>query len=134
MLDLSHSDPESRRYGQLHHLPMEGKESPRFPLPPTFDLTDVRNWVTDFNPDWSETRLIQAEHDLRHFYSERKTDGNQATRNWRTTYKVPENPDADVMWHAHIILTEKYAEDCHAYLGFFLHHECFTRASCIKKN
>jgi hypothetical protein len=34
---------------------------------------------------------------------------------------VPSAP-VDDFWHLHILDTQKYAEDCHAYLGYFLHH------------
>lgn len=35
-------------------------------------------------------------------------------------------PDVDEVWHAHILHTKKYAEDCKNALGFFLHHDPFT--------
>lgn len=30
--------------------------------------------------------------------------------------------DIDIFWHQHILDTEKYARDCEAIFGFFLHH------------
>ncbi|MES2757265.1 MAG: glycine-rich domain-containing protein-like [Pseudomonadota bacterium] len=30
--------------------------------------------------------------------------------------------DVDIFWHYHILDTMKYAEDCHAVYGYFLHH------------
>lgn len=32
------------------------------------------------------------------------------------------NKEVDKFWHAHILDTMKYAEDCHAVFGYFLHH------------
>lgn len=32
------------------------------------------------------------------------------------------NSDIDLFWHQHILDTEKYAKDCEAIFGFFLHH------------
>ena len=34
---------------------------------------------------------------------------------------VPSAP-IDDFWHLHILDTQKYADDCHSYLGYFLHH------------
>lgn len=30
--------------------------------------------------------------------------------------------DVDRVWHAHILQTEQYRQDCHRYLGWFLNH------------
>jgi hypothetical protein len=41
--------------------------------------------------------------------------------------KFPNEPaaprfDVDIFWHYHILDTVKYAQDCHAVFGYFLHH------------
>ena len=35
---------------------------------------------------------------------------------------VVPSSEVDEFWHLHILDTQKYAEDCQKYLGFFLHH------------
>jgi hypothetical protein len=39
--------------------------------------------------------------------------------------KIKHEPDKDVdwYWHAHILHTKQYEEDCQSYFGYFLHHE-----------
>lgn len=35
--------------------------------------------------------------------------------------------DVDTLWHRHILNTEKYADDCQSYFGYFLHHRPHSR-------
>ncbi len=39
---------------------------------------------------------------------------------------TPPSEIIDVFWHAHILDTSKYAEDCKEVFGFFLHHFPYT--------
>jgi hypothetical protein len=41
---------------------------------------------------------------------------------WYRDESVVPSSAADEAWHAHILDTAKYAEDCDAVFGFFLHH------------
>jgi hypothetical protein len=41
---------------------------------------------------------------------------------WYPAESVVPSQAADEVWHAHILDTAKYAEDCEAVFGFFLHH------------
>ncbi len=36
--------------------------------------------------------------------------------------EIVPNRMVDLFWHQHILDTSKYAEDCHALFGYFLHH------------
>jgi hypothetical protein len=36
--------------------------------------------------------------------------------------EIVPNQVVDKFWHYHILDTQKYAEDCHALFGYFLHH------------
>lgn len=39
--------------------------------------------------------------------------------------KVVPSSSIDTVWHAHILITDVYAQDCNALFGHFLHHDPF---------
>lgn len=79
---------------------------------PGFDLTHVSARVAKEHPDWSSDRLETAVLQYREFMVLAKM-----TR----TALVP-TPDADEVWHAHILHTQAYARDCKKFVGRFVHH------------
>lgn len=57
-------------------------------------------------------------------------------------YKIATNPgvifrpptDAmDQLWHAHVLYTQKYASDCNAICGKFIHHHPDEIGGCIAR-
>lgn len=85
------------------------------PALPAFDLAAVIARVKKENSDWTPDRLKNAEQEYRQFVADAKQAPGKRKR--------PSTDDMDKVWHAHILFTKKYAEDCQAYLGRFLHHE-----------
>jgi len=47
---------------------------------------------------------------------------------------VVPSPAVDEVWHAHILHTRAYANDCQTFLGFFLHHSPSYGAEQIQKD
>jgi hypothetical protein len=39
------------------------------------------------------------------------------------------SPDVDEVWHAHILFARKYAADCEALCGCFIHHQPNSEAA-----
>jgi hypothetical protein len=76
------------------------------------DLGRVREIVTR-EAGWSGERVLEAEREYRRFLFLAATEPERPL--------VP-SPFVDKYWHAHILDTERYAEDCEAALGRFLHH------------
>lgn len=37
--------------------------------------------------------------------------------------KISPDPIVDIVWHTHILFTEKYHADCEAIFGKYIHHE-----------
>lgn len=62
---------------------------------------------------WDRQRAAAAERDYRRFLFLVKCYPGQT---------IAPRPDADVVWHYHILDTRKYAADCAALFGYFLHH------------
>ena len=79
---------------------------------PDFDLSKVVSRVAKENPDWSQDRLRDAEDSYRAYLAACKLSAK----------KLSPAPDADEVWHAHILHTREYARDCGSYFGYFLHH------------
>lgn len=81
-------------------------------LLPAMDLTKVRHRVAKEHQDWSSDRLDAAENSYRQFWFDCKTTAG------------PHRPskDVDQMWHAHVLHTCEYMQDCQNYFGYFLHH------------
>lgn len=62
---------------------------------------------------WSLARANAAEVEYRRFlYLMKKFPQEQAGP----------STEVDTFWHYHILDTQKYAQDCHAVFGYFLHH------------
>lgn len=63
---------------------------------------------------WSRARADAAEQAYRHFLYRIKTCPHGSM--------VP-SVEVDTFWHYHILDTRRYADDCVAALGYFLHHD-----------
>ncbi len=84
---------------------------------PDFDLTNVIVRVARNNPDWTGERLIAAENSYRMFCARVKAAPQE------DHVVMKQDADMDEIWHAHILHTREYAEDCVRYFGYFLHHQ-----------
>ena len=80
---------------------------------PQLDLTSVRRRVAKENSELTAEELDEMELRYIKFLIECKNDPNE---------KHEPDKDVDKYWHAHILDTMRYAEDCQRYFGFFLHH------------
>ena len=81
---------------------------------PQFDLTPIRVRVARDHSELTSDQLDDLELRYLQFLLLCKNESN-----------VRHEPDIDVdwYWHAHILHTKRYAEDCRRYFGYFLHHE-----------
>lgn len=81
---------------------------------PQFDLTSIRSRVAKEHSELTAERLSEMELKYLRFLMQCKAEPN-----------VRHQPDKDVdlYWHAHILHTKQYIEDCQRYFGYFLHHE-----------
>ena len=86
-------------------------------LLPTFDLKIIMGRVASEHPDWSQDRLGAAELGYRRYLVMCGMEPETAI--------IP-TLDVDEVWHAHVLHTKRYAEDCNAFFGYFLHHEPFN--------
>jgi hypothetical protein len=78
----------------------------------TLDLTPVLEDVSHDN-DWTQARTVVAEVWYRRFlYLNSLSEGPIGLI----------HPDADVIWHAHILRTAKYITDCDRLFGHYLQH------------
>ena len=64
--------------------------------------------------EWDPVRIETAIDEYRDFLQRRRDDPAINSR--------PLSKDMDEVWHAHILHTKKYAEDCQSIFGEFLHH------------
>ncbi len=80
---------------------------------PTFDLTDIRARVAKDNPTLSAEVLVSGETQYREFLRNAKV--NPAAKNQPSLL-------VDEFWHAHILYTQQYMENCRTYFGYYLHH------------
>lgn len=64
-------------------------------------------------PGWSAERCDAVEIDYKRFLALKRV--------YPESEIVP-NREVDLFWHQHILDTEKYAKDCEALFGSFLHH------------
>jgi len=78
-----------------------------------FDLLKLKLEAGDEGPGWSAERCDVVEQDYRRFLA--------LKRHYPDRDIVP-NREVDVFWHQHILDTRRYAEDCDAVFGEFLHH------------
>jgi hypothetical protein len=79
-------------------------------------LDCVRSRVAKENPDWTTTRVDTAVAEYRKWLV------------WIALNKKFDklgmcSTDVDEVWHAHILFTRKYAADCEALCGCFIHHQ-----------
>lgn len=78
-----------------------------------FDLIKLKLQDSDEGPGWSAERCEVVEQDYRRFLA--------LKRHYPERDIVP-NREVDAFWHQHILDTQKYAQDCSAIFGEFLHH------------
>jgi hypothetical protein len=77
------------------------------------DPIKVKLMHVESGEGWSLEKANAVEQEYRRFlYLTKKYPGEQAAPLM----------DTDIFWHYHILDTQKYAEDCRAVFGFFLHH------------
>lgn len=82
---------------------------------PVLDLISVRRRVWDeHSQEWTRERIEKAVQRYLAFWQHCKEHPHDRLD--------PDNHDVDVIWHAHILHTKRYADDCQAYFGHFLHH------------
>lgn len=79
---------------------------------PELDLSMIRKRLLE-KEGWNETMASQAEQEYRRFLYLIKTNPGKSL--------VP-TEEIDEFWHLHILDTAKYAKDCEALFGYFLHH------------
>lgn len=82
---------------------------------PSMNLDKIMDKVRQSHPDWSYGRLKAAEDGYRAFWRRCKESNQEETQYLQLS-------DVDEVWHAHILHTQTYAEDCEDYFGHFLHH------------
>ena len=81
----------------------------------TLDLESIKRRLTHEKGEyrWSAERAERAELGYRRYL---------ALRAKYAGVQMSPTEDVDTFWHAHILDTRKYAEDCDAVFGGFLHH------------
>lgn len=78
-----------------------------------FDLIKLKLQASDEGPGWSTQQCEIVEQDYRRFL---------ALKRHYPAHDIVPNREVDVFWHQHILDTQKYAADCDAVFGEFLHH------------
>lgn len=63
---------------------------------------------------WEHGRVVPAIEQYRRFLQSIRDTPNESHR--------PLSRDMDAVWHEHILHTKRYAEDCQALFGRFVHH------------
>jgi hypothetical protein len=81
---------------------------------PQFNLTPIRTRVAKEHSELTAKQLDELELRYLRFLTLCKIE---------PTIKHEPDNDVDWYWHAHILHTKQYAEDCRRYFGYFLHHE-----------
>ena len=79
------------------------------------DLSMIRRKLQDPEEGmgWNEEECLEVELDYKRYLALQRAYEDRAI--------VPNQP-VDKFWHFHILDTQKYAEDCQAVFGYFLHH------------
>ncbi len=80
-------------------------------LLPTMDLSKFIARVEREELGWTQERLDAAEAGYRLFWLEAKSTPNHRP-----------SRDVDKIWHAHILHTREYMQDCQEYFGHYFHH------------
>jgi hypothetical protein len=83
---------------------------------PTFDLSYVVEQLVAKAEyaAWSRPRFDQAVQEYARFLVLCKLF---------PTRQLAPAPDADEIWHRHMLNSRRYMADCQAYFGYYLHHE-----------
>ena len=89
-------------------------------------LDDVRSREAKENADWTTTRVDAAVAEY---------------RKWLVLIALNKfgklgmcSADVDKVWHAHILFTRKYAADCEALCGRFIHHQPTSEEEKLKRD
>jgi hypothetical protein len=79
------------------------------------DFTMVRRKLQDKEEGqgWNHQQCIHAEEEYKKFLALKRTFPEK---------EIVPNKIVDMFWHQHILDTEKYAADCQAIFGYFVHH------------
>jgi hypothetical protein len=88
---------------------------------PNIDFTHVRVRVSREYSDLNSERLDELERQYLYFLMRCKAE---------PAIKHQPDEDVDRYWHAHILYTRQYAEDCQNYFGYFLHHQPNDGSGC----
>lgn len=77
------------------------------------DPIKIKLMCAEEGPSWERPKIDRVEIQYRRFLvlNLKYPDHN-----------IVPTKEVDAFWHAHILDTEKYATDCHAIFGYFLHH------------
>lgn len=88
---------------------------PEFAMFEALDLSPIKTKLMhkQSGEGWTEARANAVEAEYRRFLF--------IMKKYPDDIAAP-NVDVDTFWHYHILDTQKYARDCHALFGFFLHH------------
>lgn len=81
---------------------------------PQFELSRVRARVAREHPELTPEKLDELEIEYRQFLLMCRNEPNVAHQ---------PSKELDWYWHAHILHTKQYEQDCLRYFGHFLHHE-----------
>lgn len=109
MTILTHPTPQTSFGFMRRPTSNRGELSPEVR---TLDLERITSKLSK-QPGWDLTRAREAELAYRRFLQLRVL--------YPTTSLVP-TLDIDEVWHAHILDTRAYAEDCERLFGGFMHH------------
>jgi hypothetical protein len=82
---------------------------------PTFELSYVMAQLSTESQyaDWTLERFEKAEAEYRRFLALCRAFSNRS---------LGISPDADKVWHRHILNTRRYIADCEVYFGHYFHH------------
>ena len=100
----------------VESAPTRDPQTPAWKKVCSLDLSRVRARVAKEQPAWSTARLEEACVEYRRWLY-------LCTVRQKGESLAMICPDADQVWHAHILFTRQYRDDCMACAGRFLHHE-----------
>lgn len=91
----------------------------------SLDLELIRLKLMDrvSGPGWTGERAANVEREYRDYLSALARERNAMG-------DIAPSRDVDEFWHAHILHTRKYAEDCGRVFGTYLHHDPRGSAFC----
>jgi hypothetical protein len=81
----------------------------------TIDLSRIENRLKRERLDWDNERITTAIQEYRRYLTMILIFSDHPF--------MPPTRDSDEVWHAHILHTIKYAEDCESVFGIFIDHE-----------